>query len=147
MSTLTSCAIVGLLGSCLSDLNCVIRCMLFTITGKHIEITEAMRTHAEEKTAKLPRYFNSINQIEVIVEGNEGGNPSVEIIARGEHSMVFVARESGADTYACIDLAVHKLERQLHRKKEKQRNNKHIVGAAEAGIIEPMEAEESPEAE
>ena len=105
--------------------------MLFTITGKHIEITDAIREHAEEKTAKLPRYYNSINQIEVIIEGNEGGKPSVEIIARAEHSNIFIVKESGDDVYVCIDIAARKLERQLKRKKEKQRNNKHIVGAAE----------------
>lgn len=115
--------------------------MLFTLTGKHMEITDAIRNHAREKTDKLPRYYDSINQIEVIIEGNEGGKPSVEIIARGEHSNVFIARETGDDTYACIDLAVHKLERQLRRKKQKQRNNKHIAGAAEAKMS-PPESEE-----
>ncbi|MHC4722131.1 MAG: HPF/RaiA family ribosome-associated protein, partial [Planctomycetota bacterium] len=39
--------------------------MLFTITGKHVEITQAIKDHAQEKTDKLPRYYNSINQIEV----------------------------------------------------------------------------------
>ncbi|HIJ66701.1 MAG TPA: ribosome-associated translation inhibitor RaiA [Planctomycetes bacterium] len=109
--------------------------MLFTITGKHIEITEAIKAHAKEKTQKLPRYYNSINQIEVIVKGSEGGKPSVEIIARGEHSNVFVAKETGEDTYACIDLAARKLERQLRRKKGKQRNHKHISGIVEKEII------------
>lgn len=118
--------------------------MLFTLTGKHMEITDAIRNHAREKTDKLPRYYDSINQIEVIIEGSEGGKPSVEIIARGEHSNVFVARETGDDTYACIDLAVHKLERQLRRKKEKQRNNKHIAGAAESKTS-PPESEEQEE--
>ncbi|MHC4762609.1 MAG: HPF/RaiA family ribosome-associated protein, partial [Planctomycetota bacterium] len=28
--------------------------MLFTITGKHIDITEALKRHAKEKTSKLP---------------------------------------------------------------------------------------------
>ena len=116
--------------------------MLFTMTGRHVEITEAMRTHAEEKTAKLPRYFDSINQIEVIVEGNDGGHPCVEIIARGEHSIVLVAKESGDDTYACIDLAVHKLERQLRKKKEKQRNNKHIVNEVDVSSFDSNEPEE-----
>ncbi|MHC4582786.1 MAG: HPF/RaiA family ribosome-associated protein, partial [Planctomycetota bacterium] len=37
--------------------------MLFTISGKHIEITEAIRRHAEEKTSKLPKYYNSINRV------------------------------------------------------------------------------------
>ena len=109
--------------------------MLFTITGKHVEITDAIRNYAEEKTEKLPRYYDSINRIEVIIEGNEGGKPSVEIIASAEHSNVFVAQETGDDTYACIDIAIHKLERQLRKKKEKQRNNKHIGGAAEVSEI------------
>ena len=99
--------------------------MLFTITGKHLDITDAMRTHAEEKTAKLPRYYNSVNQVEVIIDSSDGGNISVEIIARGERSNLFVATESGNDAYQCIDLAVHKLERQLTKKKTKERNKKH----------------------
>lgn len=103
--------------------------MLFTITGKHVEITEAIRKHAEEKTSKLPKYYNSINQVEVILDGNQGGNTSVEIIARAEHSKVFVGTESGQDAYRCIDMAVHKLERQLRRKKGKERDNKHLGGS------------------
>jgi len=105
--------------------------MLFTMTGKHIEITEALRAHAQEKSEKLPRYFDSISHIEVIIEGNDGGKPCVEIIAHAEHSNDFVVKESGEDTYACIDIAMHKLERQLRRKKERQRNNKHIGGSVE----------------
>lgn len=118
--------------------------MLFTITGKHVEVTDSIRSYAQEKVEKLPRYFNSINRIDVIVEGNEGGMPSVEIIAGGEHSNVFVARETGEDMYACIDVAVHKLERQLRKKKEKQRNNKHIGGMSE-GQIQSVEPEPEPE--
>lgn len=115
--------------------------MLFTISGRHLEITDAIRSYAEEKTSKLPRYYNSITSVEVVLEGNEGGNQSVEIIARGEHSNVFVAHETGDDTYACIDIALRKLERQLRRKKEKQRNNKHIVGATEYESVKEADEE------
>lgn len=99
--------------------------MLFTITGKHIEVTEAMKRHAEEKTAKLPRFYDSINQIEVRIDGAQGAKVAVEVIARAEHSKVFVCSESGEDAYGCIDIAVHKLERQLRRAKGKERDNKH----------------------
>ena len=102
--------------------------MLFTITGKHIEITEAIKTHAREKTSKLPKYYDSVNKIEVIVDREPGGNTNVEIIARGEHSKIFIATEAGEDAYKCIDIAVHKLERQLRKKKTKERNNKHTGG-------------------
>ena len=102
--------------------------MLFTISGKHIEITEAIKKHAEEKTSKLPKYYNSINQVEVIIDGSPGGNYSVQVMARGEHSKLFVVSETGDDAYKCIDIAVHKLERQLKKKKQKERDNKHING-------------------
>lgn len=102
--------------------------MLFTITGKHIAVTEAMKQHAEEKTAKLPRFYNSINQVEVIIDGSKGSDVGVEVIARGEHSNVFVVTETGQDAYRCIDLAVRKLERQLRRKKTRERNSKHAGG-------------------
>ena len=99
--------------------------MLFTITGKHIEITEAIRQHAEEKTGKLPKYYNSINHVEVTLSNDAGDNIEVQIIARAEHSNIFIASETGTDAYTCIDSAVHKLERQLRRKKTKQRDTKH----------------------
>lgn len=99
--------------------------MLFTISGKHVEITEAIRKHAQEKTSKLPRYYDSINQVEVVVDGSKGGTMSVEIIARAEHGKVFVGTERGADTYQCIDMAVHKLQRQLRKVKSKERDSKY----------------------
>ena len=99
--------------------------MLFTITGKHIEITEAIRKHAEEKTAKLPKYYSSINRVEVIIDGSQGGDTSVEIIAKAEHSKIFVGSEEGQDAYRCIDMAVHKLEGQLRKVKGKERDDKH----------------------
>lgn len=100
--------------------------MLVTVTGKHIEITDAIRAHAEEKVEKLPRYYNSISHIEVVVAGNEGGKQSVEVIAHAEHNELLVAKEIGTDTYMCIDMAVHKLERQLIKTKEKQRGHKAV---------------------
>lgn len=99
--------------------------MLFTISGKHIEITEAIRKHAEEKTAKLPKYYNNINHVEVIIDGNQGIGINVEVIARAEHSKVFIGTEMGTDAYRCIDMAVHKIESQLRRVKSKERDNKH----------------------
>jgi putative sigma-54 modulation protein len=99
--------------------------LLFSITGKHVEITDAMRQHAQDKASKLPRYYDSINKVEVIVDGGESSTPVVEVIATGVHNKIFVAKERGADVYACIDLAVHKVERQLTKKKGIERENKH----------------------
>jgi len=99
--------------------------LLFTIRGKQIDITEAVKTYAEEKTAKLPRYYDSINQVEVMIDGNKGGKINVEIIARAEHNKIFIVTETGQDPRRCIDVAVRKLQRQLRRQKGKERDNKH----------------------
>jgi putative sigma-54 modulation protein len=99
--------------------------LLFSISGRHIEITEALKKYAEQKTAKLPRYYNGINRMEVILDGEQSGNIGIEIIARGEHSKVFIVTEKGQDAYKCIDSAVHKLTRQLRRKKGREHDNKH----------------------
>ena len=104
--------------------------MLFTITGKHVEITDAIREHAVEKTAKLPRYYNSINNVVVTIDNSAGGKPTVQIIASAEHNKVFIVKETGEDTYACIDVAARKLERQLKKQKEKERDNKHFATPA-----------------
>ena len=98
--------------------------MIFTIKGKHIEITDAIRKHAEDKTSKFPRYYNNVSQVEVILDQTAAGI-KVEIIARAEHSEVFVVSETGQDAYTCIDLAVHRLQEKLRRRKTKQRAPKH----------------------
>jgi putative sigma-54 modulation protein len=103
--------------------------LLITISGKHIEITESIKKHVEEKASKLPKYYDSINQIEVIIDGSQGGSTSVEVIARAEHSGTFVGTETGEDAYRCIDMAIHKLERQLRRAKSKERDNKYTGGS------------------
>jgi putative sigma-54 modulation protein len=104
--------------------------VLFTITGKHIDITDSLKKHAREKTSKLPRYYNKITDVEVLLDSDTGSSNSnnirVEIIVRGEHNNVFVVNEAGDDAYLTIDLAVKKLERQLTKKKEKERNKKHL---------------------
>jgi putative sigma-54 modulation protein len=102
--------------------------LLFTITGKHTEVPASVKSYAEEKTEKLPKFYDVINRIEVIIDGKEGskeaGNIAVEIILRAERKKIFVVKEKGSDVYACIDLATHKLEQQLKKAKTKERDEK-----------------------
>ena len=111
------------------------------VTGKHVEITDALRKHAEDKVSKFSRYYNNVNHVQVVIEGGKGQSPSVEIIARAEHNKVFVATETGADAYTAIDLAAHKLERQLTKMKTKERDNKHHASGAVAPPPESVEEE------
>lgn len=111
--------------------------MLIKITGKHVEITPAIRARVEDKANKLPRYFDSLNEIDVVIESKDG-QQSVEVIAHAEHYSPLAAKEIGPDVYMCIDMAVHKMERQLTKLKEKQRDHK---STAAGDIVPPQEGE------
>ncbi len=96
------------------------------IVSKHVEIADDGRERIEEKVSKLPRYNNSIYDIEIIIEGGKGSaTVKVEIIVRASRNHVFVAKDSGEDIFICVDEAVSKIETQLKKQKEKQRDNKH----------------------
>ena len=98
--------------------------MEFTISGRHLEVTDAIHDYAEKKTAKLPRYYDRVQQISVVIDKRDR-EFEVEVIIDVEHADPFLARGKGDDLYACIDNVVEKAERQLTDHKEKIRNRKH----------------------
>lgn len=98
--------------------------MEITVTGRHIEVTEPIRNYAVEKVGKLPRYFDRIMEIDVVVDKHDSHDFSVEIIVDAEHATNFVGKSIGDDLYGCIDSAVDKLERQLTDHKERVRSRK-----------------------
>lgn len=98
--------------------------MIITVSGRHMEVTPALKTFAEEKANKLTRYYDRIQEIEVIFDAQKDGT-SVEIIVNAEHKDMFIARHADGDAYAQIDACVEKLERQLSEHKKKHRNRKH----------------------
>ena len=102
--------------------------MIVTISGRHMEVTEALKNYAEQKASKLLKYYDRIQEIEVILDTVKDSN-AVEIIVNAEHNDVFIANHSEGDAYACIDACVDKLERQLSDHKKKHRNRKHPTGS------------------
>jgi len=89
-----------------------------------MEVSEALKTYAEQKTSKLHKYYDRIQEIEVVFDAGKD-QINVEMIVNAEHKNMFIARHDVGDAYACIDGCVHKLERQLSDHKEKFRNRKH----------------------
>lgn len=96
------------------------------VSGRHMDITDAIRAYAEEKVAKLPRYFDRVQQIEVIV-CKADKHHELEVIVHADKTDPFICKVEGEDLYACIDEAVDKLERQLTDHKDRLRNRKHNV--------------------
>jgi putative sigma-54 modulation protein len=96
------------------------------VTGRHLEVTVAIRNYAEEKVNKLPKYYDLIQDIEVILDGSDSKQKKAEVIVKAEHNNTFVASHAGDDLYGCIDQTCHKMERQLTEHKTRFRNRKHM---------------------
>ncbi|HEY3241777.1 MAG TPA: ribosome-associated translation inhibitor RaiA [Phycisphaerae bacterium] len=118
--------------------------MQLSVTGRHVEITDEVKRYAQDKALKLPKYFDRIQAIEIVL-GHESGQFSVEFIVNTEGRRLFVAHELGPDTFALIDAAVDKLERQLTRHKERVRNRKHPA-APRGGPLKPRAGATKPRA-
>jgi putative sigma-54 modulation protein len=101
--------------------------MEFKITGRHIDVTPAIREYAQ-KIERLHRYFDRIQSIECILEKRDNSHLfEVELIVDVEHFHAMVAKDKHEDLYAAIDRVTDKMERQLTDHKERLRNRKHIA--------------------
>ncbi len=91
--------------------------MQLSVTGHHVEVTEAMKNYVEEKFQRLERHFDQVNDVHVIL--------SVEKLAQKAESTVVVngatlfAEDTQEDMYAAIDALIDKLDRQIIKHKEK----------------------------
>jgi putative sigma-54 modulation protein len=94
------------------------------VSSRHMEVSAPLKNYAETKTGKLTKYYDRIQEIEIVFDAGKD-TMQVEVIVNAEHRNMFIARHSGNDAYACIDGCIDKLERQLTDHKERFRNRKH----------------------
>ena len=98
--------------------------MQIVVTGRHVEVPDDVREYVENKAAKLLRFYDRIHEIEVVLD-HESEQFSAEMIVRAGNKHTFVASETGPDTFVLIDQITEKLERQLTKHKEKNREHRH----------------------
>jgi putative sigma-54 modulation protein len=98
--------------------------MQIQVTGRHVELTDDVRSYIQSKMAKLPRFYDRLSAVEVVLD-HESDQFTAEAIVRADSKQTFVAAETGPDTFALVDLIVDKLERQITKHKEKNRIHKH----------------------
>ncbi len=101
--------------------------MQINIIGRHWEVPDNLKSYILEKAEKLPKYYDRVMEVEVIVDG-EPPERRIELIVSVAGHPSFVAEDRGEDLFACFDICFDKVERQLRRFKEKVRNRKHHPG-------------------
>jgi ribosome hibernation promoting factor len=121
--------------------------MRLQVKGRNLEVSEQLRTYAEEKLGKLDRLVSDPTRVELELAVEK--NPSIADNHVAEATVwtkgpVLRAREASADMKASIDQLVSKLERQVKRYREKRRvaPRRHARDGGLAAEAAPIEIEE-----
>jgi len=91
------------------------------VKAPHMSVTDAIRQHVEGKVAKLPRFYDNVQTIEVTLD-KEAEKSLVEIVVTAKRRNTFVATHRDDDMYAALDQCMHKITEQLRRHKDKVRD-------------------------
>lgn len=92
--------------------------MNIKVTGKNIEITDAIREYVETKSDRLEKFENANTELNVVCSvEREEQIVELQLSHNGEFIKI---EERNNDLYASIDLALDRLERQMRKDKEKK---------------------------
>ncbi len=96
--------------------------MRLAITGRHVEITPALRRHIEARVKRLERYGVKLGRAEVVL-GVEKYRHTAELIVT-LNGAVLQSKASTTEMYASVDRLLDKVARQIRKRKEKLINRK-----------------------
>lgn len=106
-------------------------------------MSDAIRDKVAAKVEKLARLFERLTAIEVMVDLKDDPSASVELLVSAEHKHDFVAAAEASSVLAALDGAIHKIEGQLRKYKEKVQDH-HRAPAGQEAPVAP-EAEDQAE--
>lgn len=91
--------------------------MQLSLSGHHVDITDALREHTNSKFDKIKRHFDKVIDVHVILSV-EKLEQKAEATIQLNGTKVF-AEDTQENMYAAIDALVDKLDRQVVKHKEK----------------------------
>lgn len=92
--------------------------MKITVNGRHLDITPALKSYAEEKVSKMDHYVAEISEavVTLSIEKKYRHKAEVQLKVNG---MLIQAEGVTDEIYSAIDEVVDKLERRIKKYKEK----------------------------
>ena len=92
--------------------------MEFEYTGRHVEVTPALRSHVEDHFQKIEHIFNdSTARAHVIIDVEKNRQIGEILVHWREHTLT--ARDTNADMYQALTRAIAKIEKQALKLKKK----------------------------
>lgn len=107
--------------------------MQITVTGRHVDITSAIREYAEDRVNDALELFPRVESVHVILSV-EKYRHRAEIVVQGANHIRVDAHDESDDMYASIDSAIEKAMRQLRKLRDKVQDHKGAEPLAEAEV-------------
>jgi len=122
-----------------------------TIRGRNVEVSDGLRTMAQEKVAKLSRHLDGWEHAEI--HFSEEKNPRIsakevcEVTVWG-HGHVIRAKAASSDAFASVDRVIDKLEHQMEKLKSRLQSRSHPRRPVDSGHQDlPPESDDSGDGE
>lgn len=115
--------------------------MQISVTGRHVEITDAIRGYAHDHIERELSGFPRIEFVHVILD-IEKHRHRAEIVVQAKNHIRLEADHESDDMYASIDSAVDRAARQLRRQRDKVQDHKSRERLAELEIIPDLPSAE-----
>ena len=91
--------------------------MKFEYTGRHVEVTPAIRKHVEDHFKKLDHIFNNSAITHVVIEVEKNRHIGEVIVYWRDHTLT--AKDTNIDMYMALTRAITKVEKQAVKLKKK----------------------------
>ena len=93
--------------------------MQINISARHGHLSAATQQRINDKTERLRKFYDRVSAILVTVDLEHADQPSVELVVSAEHHDDFVAADTAESLLTALDGALHKVEMQIRKHKEK----------------------------
>ncbi len=90
-----------------------------SITGRHFDLTEAIKNYAEAAVDVLDKYNLDITTANTVISKSEKKGFTVEFIVNLKDKNTIVITQNDKDVYAAIDIAIERLKKSLRRHADK----------------------------
>ncbi|NND65926.1 MAG: ribosome-associated translation inhibitor RaiA [Gammaproteobacteria bacterium] len=91
--------------------------MQLTVTGRHVDLTDALRNRVNTRIKRINRHFKQVTNAHVtLTVEKQQHKAEVNCHISGKD---FFADAKSEDMYSAIDDLMHKLDRQIRRHKER----------------------------
>lgn len=91
--------------------------MKFEYTGRHVEVSPAIRSHVEDHFKKLDHIFNNSATTHVVIEVEKNRHIGEVIVHWRDHTLT--AKDTNVDMYMALTRAMTKVEKQAVKLKKK----------------------------